>query len=144
MIRRPPRSTLLTHSFPTRRSSDLPAAIAAAAASGARAAALPPRRTKAACSMRRVVVTGLGLVTPLGSGVNQVWDRLINGKSGLRSIQSFDVSDLPAKIAGQVPLGDKSAGLFNADDFLEPKDQRKLDRFIVFGMAAAQQARSEE
>ena len=90
--------------------------------------------------MRRVVVTGLGLVTPLGSGVSHVWDRLINGQSGLRSIQSFDVSDLPAKIAGQVPLGETSAGLFNADDYVEPKDQRKLDRFIVFGMAAAQQA----
>jgi len=54
--------------------------------------------------MRRVVVTGLGLVTPLGSGVSHVWDRLINGQSGLRRIQSFDVSYLPAKIAGQVPL----------------------------------------
>src|SRR3546814_19670246 len=90
--------------------------------------------------MRRVVVTGLGLVTPLGSGVNQVWDRLITGKSGLRSIQSLDVSDLPAKIAGQVPLGDKSAGLFNADAFLEPKVQRKLVGFNGFGMAAAPQA----
>ena len=58
--------------------------------------------------MRRVVVTGLGLVTPLGSGVDHVWDRLINGQSGLRSIQTFDVSDLPAKIAGQVPLGETS------------------------------------
>src|SRR3546814_9150544 len=91
--------------------------------------------------MRRVVVTGLGLVTPLGSGVSHVWDRLINGKSGVRSIQSFDVSDLPAKIAGQVPLGEGSQGLFNANDFLEPRDERKLDRFIIFGMAAAQQDR---
>ena len=90
--------------------------------------------------MRRVVVTGLGLVTPLGSGVDRVWDRLINSQSGLRSIQSFDVSDLPSKVAGQVPLGDKSQGLFNADDYLESKDQRKLDRFIVFGLAAAHQA----
>ena len=90
--------------------------------------------------MRRVVVTGLGLVTPLGSGVSHVWDRLLNGQSGLRNIQSFDVSDLPSKIAGQVPLGETSEGFFNANDYVEPKDQRKLDRFIVFGMAAAQQA----
>lgn len=90
--------------------------------------------------MRRVVITGLGLVTPLGSGVDHVWDKLINGKSGLRGIQSFDVSDLPSKIAGQVPLGETSEGLFNADDYVAPRDQRKLDRFIVFGMAAAQQA----
>lgn len=90
--------------------------------------------------MRRVVITGLGLVTPLGCGVDHVWDRLLNGKSGLRGIQSFDVSDLPSKIAGQVPLGETSEGLFNADDYVAPRDQRKLDRFIVFGMAAAQQA----
>ncbi|WP_420348703.1 beta-ketoacyl-ACP synthase II [Pelagibius sp.] len=90
--------------------------------------------------MRRVVVTGLGLVTPLGSGVKPVWDRLIKGESGLRGIQSFDVSDLPSKIAGQVPQGETADGLFNADDFVAPRDQRKLDRFIVFGMAAAQQA----
>lgn len=90
--------------------------------------------------MRRVVITGLGLVTPLGCGVDHVWDRLLNGKSGLRGIQSFDVSDLPSKIAGQVPLGETAEGLFNADDYVAPRDQRKLDRFIVFGMAAAQQA----
>ena len=90
--------------------------------------------------MRRVVVTGLGLVTPLGSGVEQVWERLTEGKSGLRGIQSFDVSDLPSKIAGQVPSGESAEGLFNADDYLPPRDQRKLDRFIVYGVAAAQQA----
>ncbi len=90
--------------------------------------------------MRRVVVTGLGLVTPLGSGVKQVWERLIEGQSGLRGIQSFDVSDLPSKIAGQVPKGETAEGLFNADDYLAPRDQRKLDRFIVYGVAAAQQA----
>ncbi len=90
--------------------------------------------------MRRVVITGLGLVTPLGSGVEPVWERLIAGKSGLRGIQSFDVSDLPAKIAGQVPHGETSEGLFNAADYVAPKDQRKIDRFIVYGMAAAQQA----
>ena len=59
--------------------------------------------------MRRVVVTGLGLVTPLGCGVDVTWNRLIKGESGLRAIQSFDVSDIPAKIAGQVPLSDKAS-----------------------------------
>ena len=90
--------------------------------------------------MRRVVVTGLGLVTPLGSGVKPVWERLLAGQSGIRAIQSFDVSDLPAKIAGQVPLGETSEGHFNADDYMLPKDQRKVDRFIVYGIAAGQQA----
>jgi len=90
--------------------------------------------------MRRVVVTGLGLVTPLGVGAERVWKRLISAESGIRSIQSFDVSDLPAKIAGQVPRGETAAGDFNADDWVPPKDQRKMDEFIVFAMAAADQA----
>ena len=90
--------------------------------------------------MRRIVVTGLGLVTPLGSGVKSVWGRLIDGRSGIRAIQNFDVSDMPAKIAGQVPPGEAADGLFDADDYVAPKDQRKVDRFIVYGMAAAQQA----
>jgi 3-oxoacyl-[acyl-carrier-protein] synthase II len=90
--------------------------------------------------MRRVVVTGLGLVTPLGSGIKVNWDRLINGESGIAGIQSFDVSDLPAKIAGQVPLGDAANGHFNADLFVPPKDQRKMDRFILFAIGAASQA----
>jgi 3-oxoacyl-[acyl-carrier-protein] synthase II len=90
--------------------------------------------------MRRVVVTGLGLVTPLGSGVKPVWERLLAGQSGIRAIQNFDVSDLAAKIAGQVPLGESSEGRFNADDYLMPKDQRKVDRFIVYGIAAGHQA----
>ena len=90
--------------------------------------------------MRRVVVTGLGLVTPLGTGVKTVWHRLIEGGSGIRGIQNFDVSDLPAKIAGQVPLGETKGGGFNADDYLPPKDQRKIDRFILYGLAAGQQA----
>ena len=90
--------------------------------------------------MRRVVVTGLGFVTPLGVGAEHVWKRLIAAKSGIRSIQSFDVSDLPAKIAGQVPRGETAAGDFNADDWVPPKDQRKMDEFIVFAMAAADQA----
>jgi len=87
--------------------------------------------------MRRVVVTGIGLVTPLGSGTKVTWDRLIAGQSGIRSIQSFDVSDLPCKIGGQVPVGDSASGGFNADEFISPKDQRKMDPFIVYAMGAA-------
>ena len=90
--------------------------------------------------MRRVVVTGLGMVTPLGSGVEPTWKRLIDGESGIRGIQSFDVSDLPSKIGGQVPRGETSSGSFNADDWVPPKDQRRMDEFIVFGLAAAIQA----
>ncbi|HYB09469.1 MAG TPA: beta-ketoacyl-ACP synthase II [Alphaproteobacteria bacterium] len=90
--------------------------------------------------MRRVVVTGLGLVTPLGCGVRPVWERLIDGQSGIRAIQDFDVSDMPCKIAGQVPRGETASGLFNADDWMAPKDQRKVEPFIVYAMAAAVQA----
>src|SRR5882672_1563720 len=90
--------------------------------------------------MRRVVVTGMGLVTPLGIGLENVWGRLIAGESGIRAIQSFDVSDLPARIAAQVPQGDRDSGLFNADDWVPPKDQRRMDTFIVYAMAAAIQA----
>lgn len=90
--------------------------------------------------MRRVVVTGLGTVTSLGSGVQRNWDQLLEGRSGIRPIQSFDVSDLPAKIAGQVPKGATADGLFNADDWVSPKDQRRMDDFIVYGLAAAVQA----
>ena len=90
--------------------------------------------------MRRVVVTGMGMVTPLGSGVDANWKRLIAGESGISGIQSFDVSDLPAKIAGQVPKGETADGRFNPDDYMAPKDQRKVDRFIVYAMAAASQA----
>ena len=90
--------------------------------------------------MRRVVVTGMGMVTPLGCGVEPTWKRLVNGESGIRGIQSFDVSDLPSKIGGLVPRGETSSGSFNADDWVPPKDQRKMDEFIVFGLAAAIQA----
>jgi 3-oxoacyl-[acyl-carrier-protein] synthase II len=90
--------------------------------------------------MRRVVVTGIGLVTPLGVGGETVWRRLLDGQSGIRGIQSFDVSDLPAKIAGQVPRGETASGSFNADDWVPPKDQRRMDEFIVFALAAAEQA----
>ncbi|HEY3911947.1 MAG TPA: beta-ketoacyl-ACP synthase II [Stellaceae bacterium] len=90
--------------------------------------------------MRRVVVTGMGLVTPLGIGLERNWRRLTEGASGISAIQSFDVSDLPAKIAGQVPRGNTASGLFNADDWIAPKDQRKMDGFIVYALAAAVQA----
>jgi len=90
--------------------------------------------------MRRVVVTGLGLVTSLGCGVEVNWENLLAGKSGIGAIQSFDISDLPAKIAGQVPVGETAEGLFNADDWMTPKDQRRMDEFIVYGLTAAIQA----
>lgn len=90
--------------------------------------------------MRRVVVTGMGMVTPLGDGVDTNWRRLIAAESGIRAIQAFDTSDLATKIGGEVPLGDKANGHFNADLYMPPKDQRKNDKFIIFGFAAAQQA----
>ncbi|WP_332686794.1 beta-ketoacyl-ACP synthase II [Bosea sp. (in: a-proteobacteria)] len=90
--------------------------------------------------MRRVVVTGLGMVTPLGCGVDATWSRLIAGESGAGPITSFDASDLPSRIACNIPRGDGSAGTFNPDDWMEPKEQRKVDDFIVFAMAAATQA----
>ncbi|WP_366556227.1 beta-ketoacyl-ACP synthase II [Aquibaculum sediminis] len=90
--------------------------------------------------MRRVVVTGLGLVTPLGTGVDHVWQQLLAGRSGIGPIQNFDISDLPSKIGGQPPLGNLAEGGFDPIDWMEAKDQRKNDRFILYGMAAAQQA----
>jgi 3-oxoacyl-[acyl-carrier-protein] synthase II len=82
----------------------------------------------------------MGLVTPLGCGVEHTWKRLINGQSGISPIQSFDVSDLPSKIAGQVPRGEKSGGGFDADQVVEPKDRRKMDDFIQFAIGAAAEA----
>ncbi len=79
-------------------------------------------------------------MTPLGVGAASTWQRLLAGQSGVRPIQSFDVSDLPAKIAGQVPRGGTKDGLFNADDWVAPKDQRKMDLFIIYAMCAAAQA----
>jgi 3-oxoacyl-[acyl-carrier-protein] synthase II len=90
--------------------------------------------------VRRVVVSGMGLVTPFGIGLERNWKSLIAGESGVRAVQSFDVSDLPAKIAAEVPRGDTESGLFNADDWVPPKDQRKMDGFIVYALAAAMQA----
>ena len=90
--------------------------------------------------MRRVVVTGLGMVSPLGCGVETTWQRILQGRSGARAIDTFEVSDLPSKVACMVPRGDGSDGTFNADQWMEPKDQRKVDDFIIFAMAAARQA----
>ena len=90
--------------------------------------------------MRRVVVTGMGMVTPLGDGVDVNWRRLMAAESGIRAIQAFDTSDLATKIAGEVPLGDKANGHFNADAYMLPKEQRKVDKFIIYAMAAAIQA----
>ncbi|MSO71588.1 MAG: beta-ketoacyl-[acyl-carrier-protein] synthase II [Alphaproteobacteria bacterium] len=88
---------------------------------------------------RRVVITGIGLVTPLGIGAENNWRRLIAGESGIRRITAFDVSDLPSKIAGMVPRG-KAPGEFDPDAFITPKDQRRMDDFIVFAVAASVQA----
>ena len=90
--------------------------------------------------MRRVVVTGLGIVSPLGVGVDHVWNRLVEGQSGITAIQGFDVSDLPAKIAGVIPRGSKQDGAFDIDDWVDKKEQRKMDVFISYAMAAAMQA----
>ncbi|MDR6870235.1 3-oxoacyl-[acyl-carrier-protein] synthase II [Bosea sp. BE125] len=90
--------------------------------------------------MRRVVVTGLGMVTPLGCGVEPTWARILSGASGAGPITSFDASDLPARIACNIPRGDGTDSTFNPDDWMEPKEQRKVDDFIVFAMAAAKQA----
>ena len=90
--------------------------------------------------MRRVVVTGLGLVTPLADGVEETWTRLLAGRAGARKIQAFDASHLATDYACEVRRGDGSDGTFNADRYMEPKDQRKVDDFILYGIAAAQQA----
>jgi 3-oxoacyl-[acyl-carrier-protein] synthase II len=90
--------------------------------------------------MRRVVITGLGLVTPLACGVAETWARLLAGQSGARPITRFKADDLPCRIACMVPVGDGSDGTFNADAWVDPKEQRRVDDFIIYGLAAAQQA----
>src|SRR6056297_2188086 len=90
--------------------------------------------------MRRVVVTGLGLVTPLASGVEESWSRLLDGQSGAGTITRFDPLNVATKYACQVPLGDGSDGTFNSEDYMEPKERRKVDDFILYGVAAAEQA----
>jgi len=90
--------------------------------------------------MRRVVITGTGMVSPLGSGTETTWKRLLDGQNAAARVETFEVEDLAAKIACQIPLGDGSEGTFNADDWMAPKEQRKVDPFIIYGVAAATQA----
>jgi 3-oxoacyl-[acyl-carrier-protein] synthase II len=90
--------------------------------------------------MRRVVVTGMGMLTPLGCGVEATWTRLLKGESGAKKIDTFEVSDIACKIAGVIPRGDGANATYNADQWMEPKEQRKVDEFIVFAMCAARQA----
>jgi 3-oxoacyl-[acyl-carrier-protein] synthase II len=90
--------------------------------------------------MRRVVVTGLGLVTPLACGVEETWSRLIAGKSGAGRLQGFEIEDLATKIGCQIPRGDGTDGTLNPDQWMDPKEQRRVDDFIMYGLAAARQA----
>ncbi len=90
--------------------------------------------------MRRVVITGLGMVSSLGVGVKTNWDGILASRSGIRALEGFDVTDLPAKIGGQVPVGPTAEGKFTADDWVPTKDQRRMDSFIIYGLAAAVQA----
>jgi len=90
--------------------------------------------------MRRVVVTGLGVLSPLACGVEATWSRLLAGQSGAGTIAKFDASHLGTTYACEIPLGDGSDGTFNADDWMEPKEQRKVDDFILYAMCAADQA----
>ncbi len=90
--------------------------------------------------MRRVVVTGLGLVTPLACGVEETWSRLLDGQSGAGDITRFNAERVATKYACEVPLGDGTDGTFNSDDWMEPKERRKVDDFILYGIAAAEMA----
>lgn len=91
--------------------------------------------------MRRVVVTGLGLVTPVGCGVDAAWSNLLAGANGARRVEDeFEVSDIASQIACFVPRGATEDGKFNPDDWMEPKEQRKVDDFIIYALAAAEQA----
>ena len=90
--------------------------------------------------MRRVAVTGLGLVTPLASGVEETWTRLLDGQSGAGPITHFDASNVATKYACEIPYGDGTDGTFNPDDWMEPKERRKVDDFILYGIAAAEMA----
>jgi 3-oxoacyl-[acyl-carrier-protein] synthase II len=90
--------------------------------------------------MRRVVVTGMGMLTPLGCGVETTWARLLKGESGAKKVERFNVSDLACQIACVIPRGDGADGTYNPDQWMEPKEQRKVDDFIVYAMCAARQA----
>jgi 3-oxoacyl-[acyl-carrier-protein] synthase II len=93
--------------------------------------------------MRRVVVTGLGLVTPVGCGVDAAWANLLAGKNGARRVEEFEVSDIQSQIGCFIPRGATADGNYNPDDWMEPKEQRKVDDFIVYAMAAADQAMAD-
>ena len=90
--------------------------------------------------MKRIVVTGMGMLSPLGCGVEPSWSRLIKGESGAAKIERFEVSDISCKIACMIPRGDGSDGTYNPDQWMEPKEQRKVDDFIIYAMCAARQA----
>ena len=90
--------------------------------------------------MRRVVVTGLGMVTPLACGVEETWSRLLDGQSGAGPITRFDAGHLATTYACEIPVGDGSDGTFNADDWMDPKERRKVDDFILYALAASDQA----
>jgi len=87
--------------------------------------------------MRRVVVTGMGIVSPLGAGLDHNWERLLDGQHGFRKIDGFEVEDLPCQIAAMIPRGDGTGGTLNPDEWVEPKDQRKIDPFILYGLIAS-------
>ncbi|HMQ58715.1 MAG TPA: beta-ketoacyl-ACP synthase II [Rhizobiaceae bacterium] len=91
-------------------------------------------------SLRRVVITGIGALSPLGCGAEKTWSRLLAGESAARRITEFETEDLPARIACRLPFGDGSDGTYNADDWMEPKEQRKVDPFIIYAVAAADMA----
>ena len=86
--------------------------------------------------MKRIVVTGVGMVTPLANGARATWQRLIASESGIHGMETFDVSDIACRIAGQIPRGD-APHAFRPDEVMTPKDQRKVDEFILFAVAAA-------
>ena len=90
--------------------------------------------------MRRVVITGMGMVSPLACGVEETWSRLLEGKSGAGPITNFDASDLSCRIACEIPKGDGTDGTFNADDWADAREQRRIDDFILYAIAAAEQA----
>ena len=89
---------------------------------------------------RRVVVTGIGIVSPLGLGQKNNWKRLISGESGIDTIKSFEASELTCKIGGEIPHGSFEEGNLNLNEWFDIKDQRKLDRFIMLGLIAAEEA----
>src|SRR5687767_10635983 len=90
--------------------------------------------------LRRVVVTGMGMVSPLGCGIEATWSNILASKSGAVRVTDFEVGDIPCQIANRVPLGSYSEGKYNPDEWMDPKEQRRVDPFIVYAMAAATQA----